>query len=311
MTDKPQRKLRIGLALGSGAARGWAHIGVIRELQRNNIVPDIVCGTSIGALVGVAMASGELSALEDWVRSLKWQKVISYFDFTMNGGLIKGEKLFEFFRENVRDRAIEDLDMPFGAIATDLANGREIWLREGSMFEAVRASISLPGLFTPVERDDVLLVDGGLVNPIPVSMCRALGADVVIAVDLNSDLLSAARRDRDGMLSTANSASSETSPLSEPVSLLDRIQNKLASALALESTDHDTPSMTDVVTASINIMQVRITRSRLAGEPADSLVTPHLAHFALLDFHRANEAIETGAAATAQVIPQINSLLHR
>ena len=207
MTDKPQRKLRIGLALGSGAARGWAHIGVIRELQRNNIVPDIVCGTSIGALVGVAMASGELSALEDWVRSLKWQKVISYFDFTMNGGLIKGEKLFEFFRENVRDRAIEDLDMPFGAIATDLANGREIWLREGSMFEAVRASISLPGLFTPVERDDVLLVDGGLVNPIPVSMCRALGADVVIAVDLNSDLLSAARRDRDSLISRADTGS--------------------------------------------------------------------------------------------------------
>ena len=311
MTDKPQTKLRIGLALGSGAARGWAHIGVIRELQRNNIVPDIVCGTSIGALVGAAMASGELSALEDWVRSLKWQKVISYFDFTMNGGLIKGEKLFEFFREKVHDRAIEDLDTPFGAIATDLASGREIWLREGSMFEAVRASISLPALFTPVERDDVLLVDGGLVNPIPVSMCRALGADVVIAVDLNADLLSATRRDRDGVISRADSASPESSSLSEPVSFLDRIQNKLASALALESTDHDTPSMTDVVTASINIMQVRITRSRLAGEPADCLVTPLLAHFALLDFHRANEAIETGAAATEQIIPQLHSLLDR
>jgi NTE family protein len=310
MTDKRQSELRIGLALGSGAARGWAHIGVIRELERNNIVPDIVCGTSIGALVGAAMASGELSQLEDWVRTLSWQKVIGYFDFAMNGGLIKGEKLFDFFRDNVRDRAIEDLDTPFGAIATDLASGREIWLREGSMFDAVRASISLPGLFTPAERDDDLLVDGGLVNPVPVSMCRALGADMVIAVDLNADLLSAARRDRSGMLGISDGDSSQ-SDSSESASLFDRIQNKLASALALESADHDTPSMTDVVTASINIMQVRITRSRLAGEPADALITPRLAHFALLDFHRAEEAIETGAAAAEQVIPQIKSLLHR
>jgi NTE family protein len=202
MTTDRQSKLRIGLALGSGAARGWAHIGVIRELERNAIVPDVVCGTSIGSLIGAAMASGELERLEKWVRSLKWQKVISYFDLTMSGGLIKGEKLFAFFRENFRDRDIEDLDTPFGAIATELASGREIWLREGSLFEAVRASISLPGLFTPVERDDQLLVDGGLVNPIPVSMCRALGADVVIAVDLNADLLSAARHCRCNALIT-------------------------------------------------------------------------------------------------------------
>lgn len=310
MSDKRQSDLRIGLALGSGAARGWAHIGVIRELQRHDVVPDIICGTSIGALVGAATAAGDLSELEDWVRSLTWQKVVSYFDFTLNGGLIKGAKLFDFFRENVRDRAIEDLDMPFGAVATDLENGREIWLRQGSMFDAVRASISLPGLFTPVERDEVLLVDGGLVNPVPVSMCRALGADMVIAVDLNADLVSAAHRDHKGLLAVPDSDSSEL-PLSDSLSLIDRIQRKLASALALQDADHDTPSMVDVVTASINIMQVRITRSRLAGEPADALITPRLAHFALLDFHRAEEAIDTGAAATEQVIAQLDSLLGR
>ncbi len=305
MTTDRQNKLRIGLALGSGAARGWAHIGVIRELERNDIVPDIVCGTSIGSLVGAAMASGELQRLEKWVRSLKWQNVFGYFDLTMSGGLIKGEKLFAFFRDNFRDRDIKDLDTPFGAIATELASGREIWLREGSLFEAVRASISLPGLFTPVERDDQLLVDGGLVNPIPVSMCRALGADVVIAVDLNADLLSAARRGRAGVLAMSDATAADSA------SLLDRIQEKLAGALSLQGTDHDTPSMLDVVTASINIMQVRLTRSRLAGEPADALITPRLAHFALLDFHRANEAIEAGEEAAQNVMSQITSLLDR
>ncbi len=305
MTTDRQNKLRIGLALGSGAARGWAHIGVIRELERNDIVPDIVCGTSIGSLVGAAMASGELQRLEKWVRSLKWQNVFGYFDLTMSGGLIKGEKLFAFFRDNFCDRDIKDLDTPFGAIATELASGREIWLREGSLFEAVRASISLPGLFTPVERDDQLLVDGGLVNPIPVSMCRALGADVVIAVDLNADLLSAARRGRAGVLAMSDATAADSA------SLLDRIQEKLAGALSLQSTDHDTPSMLDVVTASINIMQVRLTRSRLAGEPADALITPRLAHFALLDFHRANEAIEAGEEAAQNVMSQITSLLDR
>jgi len=303
MSAKRKRKLRTGLALGSGAARGWAHIGIIRELERSNIKPDIICGTSIGALVGAALACGELSGLDNWVRSLTWQKVIGYFDLTMNGGLIKGEKLFDFFRDNMQERNIEDLDVPFGAIGTDLASGREIWLREGSVFEAVRASISLPGLFTPVERDGILLVDGGLVNPIPVSMCRALGADVVIAVDLNADLLDASRHGGAGLRALSGDDADE------PDSLLDRIQQKLASALSLQGSEHDTPSVVDVITASINIMQVRITRSRLAGEPADALITPRLAHFALLDFHRADEAIEAGEAAAGQVIPQIQTLL--
>jgi NTE family protein len=302
---KSRNKLRIGLALGSGAARGWAHIGVIQTLQRNDISPDIVCGTSIGALVGATMVAGELDRLDRWVRTLSWQKVIGYFDLTMAGGLIKGEKLFDFFHEHLEDRNIEELDRPFGAIATDLASGREIWLRDGSVFEAVRASISLPGLFTPVERNGDLLVDGGLVNPVPVSMCRALGAQVVIAVDLNADLLSAIHRDK------ATTAVISAAPDDEPDSLLERIQQRLSAALSLDRKDHDTPSVVDVVTASINIMQVRITRSRLAGEPADALITPRLAEFALLDFHRAKEAIEEGEAAAERAMPQIKSLLGR
>ena len=180
---------RIGLVLGSGSARGWAHIGAIRALEDAGIRPDIVCGASIGALVGAAYVAGELDRLETWVRSLKMQTVVSFLDFSLGGGLIKGEKLIDFFRAHFVDRDIRELERPYGAVATDLARGREIWLREGGVSDAVRASIALPGLFTPVAQNGAWLVDGGLVNPVPVSLARAMGADFIIAVDLNADLL--------------------------------------------------------------------------------------------------------------------------
>ncbi len=296
-----QNGLRIGIALGSGSARGWAHIGVIRALQRNGIVPDIVCGTSIGALVGAAMVCGELDRLEHWVRSLTWQKVVGFLDLTMTGGLIKGEKLFNFFKDNVEDRDIESLDGKFGVVATELASGREIWCRSGSVFDAVRASISLPGLFAPVEHEHRLLVDGGLVNPVPVSMCRALGAELVIAVDLNADLV----RRRQGRIATRVKPDKNDA---ESVSLFDRIQSKIADALSFDTSEH-APSMVDVVAASINIMQMQITRSRLAGEPADLAITPRLSHFALLDFHRAEDAIAAGERAAQKILPELESLL--
>ncbi len=170
-------KTRIGIALGGGSARGWAHIGVIRALADAGIEPDIVCGTSIGALVGAAYVGGELDPLEAWVRSLRLQTVVSFLDFSLNGGLIKGEKLIGFFRNHFVDRDIRELARPFGAVATDLRRGREVWLCEGRVTDAVRASIALPGLFTPVQLDGRWLVDGGLVNPVPVSLCRAMGAD--------------------------------------------------------------------------------------------------------------------------------------
>src|SRR5512139_1319531 len=183
------RKPRIGLALGSGSARGWSQIGVIRVLEQAGISPDVVCGTSIGALVGAAYAAGEIGRLHDWVKGLRWQAVVSMVDLRMNGGLVEGGKLVDFFRAHFRDEGIARLPKAFGCVATELASGREIWLRDGPVIDSVRASIAMPGLFTPVERDGRLLVDGGLVNPVPVSLCRAMGADIVIAVDLNWDLI--------------------------------------------------------------------------------------------------------------------------
>ena len=168
-----RRQPRIGLALGSGAARGWAHIGAIRALEERGVKPDLVCGTSIGALVGAFYAAGELDKLEKWVTSLAWTTVVRLMDLTWRGGLIRGQRLFTLFRTTFEDREISALPIVYGAVATELASGREVWLRTGKVLDAAHASCAMPGLFTPVIRDETLLVDGGLVNPVPVSMCRA------------------------------------------------------------------------------------------------------------------------------------------
>lgn len=291
------RKPRLGLALGSGAARGWAHVGVIRALERAGIRPDLVCGTSIGALVGAAYAAGELERFEQWLRGLGIADVLSYLDVRMNGGVIKGERLMEFFRRNFIDRPIEALDMPFAAVATSLHTGAEVWLREGSTIDAVRASLALPVLFTPVVREGRMLVDGGLVNPVPVSLARAMGADLVIAVDLSSDILGRHLRD-------------EPEPAGTELSEWWRkLQENLGIGLSIPLEDAPRmPSMLDVMASSINIMQVHIGRSRMAGEPPDLIVAPRLAHLGLLDFHRAGEAIEEGERAVAAVLPGIRAL---
>src|SRR5690554_6622163 len=185
----PRTPPKIGLALGSGSARGWSHIGIIRVLEEAGISPDIVCGTSIGSLVGAAYADGQLESLEKWVRGLTWQSVVGLLDFSINGGLIHGEKLFSFLRAHFKEQDVASLSKAFDAVATELMTGREVWLREGSVIDAVRASAALPGLFRPSQLNGRLLVDGALVNPVPVSLCRAMGADIVIAVDLNTDLM--------------------------------------------------------------------------------------------------------------------------
>jgi NTE family protein len=297
----------IGLALGSGSARGWAHIGVIRALEEAGIRPDFVCGTSIGALVAAAYADGDLDRLEQWVLGLAWKDVVGFLDLSLSGGFIKGDRLIGFFQENFFELEIARLPLPFGAVATDLASGREVWLREGMLSEAVRASIALPGLFAPVRRDGRWLVDGGLVNPVPVSLARAMGAEVVIAVDLNSDLIGRHLR-------RAAPAPPPPAPPKRPEegagSLISRLQAGMAALSAgLPAEPGAPPSMLEVLASSVNIMQVRITRSRLVGEPADVLVTPRLAHLGLMEFHRAKAAIEAGHRAASHAIASLRELL--
>jgi NTE family protein len=295
--QKP-RKPKIGLALGAGGARGWAHIGVIRELGEAGIRPDIVCGTSMGSLVGAAYAAGELERLEEWALSLGWRDVFGLMDFTWRGGLIRGKKLFEFMRGRFGLQDIAALPIPYGAVATELATGREVWLRDGHVLDAVRASIAIPGVFAPVLRDGELLVDGALVNPVPVSMCRALGAEVVIAVDLGWAKLGYYReRARESELPEASG---------RPV-----WWGRFLPARAVEASrdDPDMPSALGVFFSSFDIMQVRIGRSRLAGEPADALITPILPDFAMMDFARAREAIDEGVAAARRARPVLEHLL--
>jgi NTE family protein len=266
--------VKIGVALGSGSARGWSHIGVLRALDEAGIKPRIVCGTSIGALVGAVYADHGLDALERWVSDLTWKKVVGFFDFSWSGGLLKGARLTRFLRENFLEKEIAALALPFAAVATELESGREVWLQEGLVADAVRASIALPGLFAPVEVNGRRLVDGGLVNPVPVSLARAMDADFVIAVDLSSSLVGRYARRRSS-----------------------------------HRRGRRQPTMLEVVTSSISIMQVRVTRSRLAGEPADVVIAPRLGHLGLLDYHRGIEAIDEGRAATTLLIPQIQRLL--
>lgn len=299
----------IGLALGSGSARGWAHIGVLRALERAGIVPDVVCGTSIGALVGAAYAAGEIDRLEPWVRGLKWQSVVGLLDWKMGGGLMAGGKLVNFFRSQYADVGIEQLPKPFGCVATDLANGREVWLRSGSVIDAVRASIALPGVFTPALQDGRWLVDGGLVNPVPVSLCRAMGADIVIAVDLNWELVMRRRPPVQARLGANTQA--EQVKLATELTHSGRMEALLARLWPFNSASKppDAPSMLGVMSASLNIMQVRITQSRLAGEPADAMVRPRLPGIGAMDFHRGALAIDEGERATELALPMIRGLL--
>lgn len=289
--DAERTKPRIGLALGSGSARGWAHIGVIRALETAGVRPDIVCGTSIGALVGAAYAAGELDRLERFVRALRIGDVVRFMDVGLSGGVLKGDRVMEFFRREVADRTLEALKVPFAAVATSLRTGAEVWLRRGSTFDAVRASIALPGLFAPVRREGVLLVDGGLVNPVPVSLARAMGADLVIAVDLGSDVLG--RRFRTPVADAAG----------DGVHKWMRMLRGNLGILASEGspTEPPMPSVLDVLASCMDIVQVRLARSRLAGEPPEVIVAPRLAHLRLLDFHRANEAIDEGHRAVERV----------
>jgi NTE family protein len=302
----------IGIALGGGSARGWAHIGILNWLRENGIEPHVICGTSIGALVGGIEAAGETRRLQDWVLKLEWQDVLSYLDVGLAGGLIRGAKLFEFFRRHFDDRVIEDLSRSYAAVATELATGQEIWLREGSLLDAIRASIAVPGLFTPERKTSAQewLVDGGLVNPVPVSLCRALGARRVIAVDLNTDILERfggyGERDFGTQVSELSAERRWTANLG--AALRERAQQVRS---YLPGGGEGLPSMVDVVTQSVYIMQVRITRSRLAGDPPDMLLTPRLGHISMMEFHRADEAIREGYRCAQEAAPVLEELLRR
>jgi NTE family protein len=306
----PLRPVKIGIALGSGSARGWAHLGILRALGERGIRPDVVAGASIGSLVGAAYASRQLDSLESWAMELGRMDVWRLLDTTIRrGGVMSGDRLMRAIREHIDDLDIEDLPIPFAAVATELDTGVEVWLREGPMLTAVRASSGIPGMFTPMWHQDRWLIDGGVVNPVPVSVCRALGADYVIAVNLNKHLqaFTGTRRrhppPREEMEEPPEEEGEEDNAgLSKLTGLVHGLVDSFKAARGEE------PGLFDVMGASITIMGDRITRSRMVGDPPDVVIEPDVGDFELLDFHRAAEAIPLGLEAVERVEEEIEEL---
>lgn len=292
----------IGLALGGGAARGFAHIGVLRTLIAHGIVPDVIVGTSIGAVVGGSYAANQLDTLESWARGLTVRGILSYLDINLSGsGLIRGGHLAHQIEMALTDTRIDDLPIRFAAIATEFNTGHEIWLTRGRLADAMRASYALPGIFPPVRIGGRWLVDGALVNPVPVSAARALGARLVIAVNLNADLFG-----RGTIIANHGSDESDEPPPEQPK--LTGIRHMFSGERSLRRQflgRRGHPGIPTVMVEAFNVMQDRITRARLAGDPPDVLISPRLGQVGWFDFHHGNDAIAIGAEAAEKSMAAI------
>lgn len=292
---KPPRA-KIALALGGGAARGWAHIGVLRALDEAGIDVGLIAGTSIGALVGGCYLADKLDELEAFARSLTMRRIAGLLDFTIRGsGLFGGMRLSNRMREHLEGLSIEELDRCFIAVATEVSTGHEVWIDKGSLVTAIRASYALPGIFEPVLSDNRMLVDGALVNPVPVSVCRAHEAPLVVAVNLHYDLYGRSavvkHSAREGLVPPAD-------PLASPGN-----GRSVAGP-------NSRLGMTGVMVQAYNIIQDRISRARLAGDPPDLSLHPILGDIGLSEFHRAGEAIERGYEETRLKLPELERLQH-
>lgn len=295
----------IGLALGGGVARGWAHIGAVRRLDELGFKPDIIAATSVGALVGAFWRTGRLDALENWARSLTKTRMLSYFDVVLNGsGLMGGKRLEKTMHRHLPPTNIQDLPGKFVAVTAELATGHEVWLTEGDLGEAVLAAYALPGVFPPKAIGGRWLIDGALVNPLPVSACRAFGARIVVAIGLHADAFNMGVAQRKAKFSELAQDGGAELELASKGNLTEKLMLK-----RLFQTSNNAPGLGSVMLASFNILMDRITRSRLAGDPPDVLITPQVGHIPLLDFDRADELIERGRQAVDAALPQIESAM--
>jgi NTE family protein len=295
-------KPKIGIALGGGAARGWSHIGVLQALAQAGLSPDIVVGTSIGSVVGGCSVSGKLDELEVFARSLTRRRVFGLLDFNFAGsGLISGQRLSEELNDHLKHVQIESLNNKFVAVATELKTGHEIWLSKGPLVPAMHASYALPGIFRPVRINNRWLIDGALVNPIPVSVCRALGARIVIAVNLNWDFFG-----KGTVVPDQDAFEEDEIPEAEnqpPAGNGRAAHNLLRRQFFGQGSD--APGISSVMMDAFNIIQDRIARSRLAGDPPDIMIMPILEEMGLFDFHMADKAIASGKQATEKVLEDI------
>jgi NTE family protein len=305
-----KRKPVIGLALGGGSARGFAHIGILRALMAHGIVPNVVVGTSIGAVVAGAYAAGHLDELEEWARGLQPRNVFGYLDIRLNGsGLIGGTKLAAELEAYMGTTQIEELPVKYAAVATEVRTGHEIWLTRGRLIDAMRASYALPGIFSPVLVGDRWLVDGALVNPVPVSVARAFGAEIVIAANVSSDIFAHG--------TTVYAHGPSVVAPAEPALEAEAPRRGLRRLFSAERTmkreffgSATRPGISSVMVDAFNIMQDRITRARLAGDPPDLLISPRVGQIGWFDFHRADDLIMHGMRAAERAIDSVQEAIH-
>ncbi len=304
MNNHTYQRPRIGLALGAGVARGWSHIGVIEVLEEAGIELDVVAGTSIGALVGGCYAANKLQELKQFALELTRGRVFRLLDLAWNrSGVLSGDKLRELLDEALGEARIEHLPKPFICIATELLTGHEIWLRSGRLSKAIRASYALPGVFSPIFFKEFWLIDGAVVNPIPVSACRAMGARMVIAVNLNNDVfggtvIQAPEIDaRNGLASLS------------PFKPGEGVESPKSFLRQMFGGGSGEPGFTTVLMAAFNISQDRMARSRMAGDPPDIAISPQSHDIGLFDFDKAAEAIAAGREAAEKALPEIKRVL--
>ena len=294
--DQGRRAPKIGVVLGAGSARGWTHVGVLRELEALGVPIHAICGCSSGALVAASYAAGRLGVLENLAEKMTTVRLLRFFDLSLSrGGLIEGRWIVNFLRDNVGDSEIESLPLPFAAVATEYRTGREVWLNSGSLIDAVRASIALPGFLTPIELKGRILLDGAVVNPLPVSLCRSLGADIVIAVNLEAELAPPPQQIPTPPAGEDRRWGSWFSRWSGP---------KAPAPVATKM-----PSYPEVVSDAVFTMQGLITRVRLATDPADIVITPRFGDAGILDFQKARELIGYGVEAVHARRPELERLV--
>jgi len=334
--------MKIGLALGAGAARGWTHIGIIEALEKLGVKIDVVAGCSIGAYVGAAYASGKLDELKEWACSLSdWQVLALMGVGLRRGGIASGQKVFDKLANDFCVANYEDMLKPFSSVATDLYTGREVVFNSGPISDTIQASCAIPGLFAPVPHGDRWLVDGAVVNPVPVNLCRQLGADFVIAVNLNADFrpmkLEKLRNDHEenqrktedfftksqNVLkqwfspdSKSDNRTDDDNDSSTSKDIADDKGESLASDV-IEKIEEETtevpakasnqtpPGIMSVMSSSLEILQARVTRSRLAGDPPDILIEPQLTDVGIMEFYRAEELCTKGEETIHRLAEQI------
>ena len=305
----------VGLALGSGSSRGWAHIGAIEALEEEGIPIDNVAGSSVGSYVGALYASGSLKSLKEFVLSMDGKKIFSYFDVVLpRSGILNGTKrLKELFSFHTDAEDFSELNIPVMMVATDLTTGRKVVLKSGNILTALRATMSIPGLFAPVRVKERWLVDGGLVDPVPVGVARALEADVVIAVDLNSGVVShqkPQRKIKPAAQKTIDSAVYDSELLNKMVAYYEHAETSFTGKInELLHRESSTPDIIETVMTSINIMQERITRINLAVEPPDVLIQPRLGQLKMMDFDQVEQTIEEGYLSVKEKMADIKKLL--